>query len=138
VPQDDPRLLHGDVVVSHSGGGKRTPCRTSRGSRITNGHLFRSDICVTLWQHLGGRGPTACDHLSCSARCNSCVGNQDPVTTSSPVTRSLGTMSFNGILGPDSLGCTCNTGPLEGGDLPEDGTLYARKTKSKSQMQYKK
>jgi hypothetical protein len=38
----------------------------------------------------------------------------------------------------NSLGWTRNTAPLEGGDLPEDGTLYARKTKSKSQMQYKK
>jgi hypothetical protein len=61
------------------------------------------------------------------------------VTTSSPNSRSLGTMSLNGVMGSVGFGCTHYARPpLEWGDLPEDDTLYASKTKSKSQMQYKK
>jgi hypothetical protein len=115
VSQDDPRLLHDDIIVSRCNGGERTLIRASQGSRIANGHLLCRDICVTIWQHLGGQAPVVGDHLSYSTHYNSYVRNRDPVTTSSPVTRSLETMSFNGVLGPDSLGCTRNTGPsLEG------------------------
>jgi ABC-type cobalamin/Fe3+-siderophores transport system ATPase subunit len=47
-------------------------------------------------------------------------------------------MSFNGVLGPNGLGALTILGSLEGGNLPEDGTLYTKKTKIKSQKQYKK
>jgi hypothetical protein len=48
------------------------------------GPLFHCDICVTLWQHLGGRVPTTDGHRCCSTHCNSSVRNRDPVTTSNP------------------------------------------------------
>jgi hypothetical protein len=35
---------------------------------------------------------------------------------------------------PTAWGAHTILGPQEGGDLPEDGTLYVGKTKSKSQM----
>jgi hypothetical protein len=47
-------------------------------------------------------------------------------------------LSFDDVLGLNNLGYTCDAGPPEGGDLPEDGTLYARQTKLKSQTWYKK
>jgi hypothetical protein len=54
--------------------------------------------------------------------------NWDPTGTDSLVTR----LGFDGVLGLSNLGCTHDAGPLEGGDLPEDGTLYVRETKLKS------
>jgi hypothetical protein len=72
--------------------------------------------------------------VSYDTRCSNCARNQDLVTTGSPITQ----LGFDGVLGPNNLGCTHNAGPPEGRDLPEDGMLYTGETKLKSQMRYKK
>jgi hypothetical protein len=62
------------------------------------------------------------------------ASNWDLATTDSLITQ----LGFDGVLGLSNLGCTRNAGPPRRGNLPEDGMLYAREPKLKSQTQYKK